>query len=263
MSALIARVPTMSVDDLHKMRANALNLLNDPRRGKDAELLLAAIDAELSQRFLPGMIARFKEVYPGGFYGERQAIEERDYKLNASRLCLELMAKETFAQLLAEKQWEELRLRASKVVDATNFIAPRFEKPKLFDQLKEEQAASLFFPALYALLWGEESFDSRFDGFCNTLEKLDVAKWTFASYFPFLAEPERCMFVKPTMLQKSLEISRYPLRYESTPSAGLYREILAFSAWLKDKLKELEPRDMIDVHSFMWHMAPTGKWADD
>ena len=221
MSVLIARVPTMSVDDLHKMRANALNLLDDPRRGKDAELLLAAIDAELSQRFLPGMIARFKEVYPGGFYGERQAIEERDYKVKASQLCLKLLAKEEFAELMAAEQWDELRTRASKVVDATNFIAPRFEKPKLFDQLKEAKSAALFFPALYEVLWGQGDFYERFDGFCKTLEKLDVAKWTFASYFSFLAEPERCMFVKPTMLQKSLEISRYPLRYESTPSAAM------------------------------------------
>jgi hypothetical protein len=71
------------------------------------------------------------------------------------------------------------------------------------------------------------------------------------------------MFVKPTMLQKSLEISQYPLIYESTPSADLYRQILNFCRWLQKAIAELEPRDLIDVHSFMWHMAPTGKWSDD
>jgi hypothetical protein len=36
-----------------------------------------------------------------------------------------------------------------------------------------------------------------------------------------------------------------------------------FCRWLQKAIAELEPRDLIDVHSFMWHMAPTGKWSDD
>jgi len=69
--------------------------------------------------------------------------------------------------------------------------------------------------------------------------------------------------VKPEMLKKSIELSSYPLDYESTPSFKLYKGILTFSNWLKNKTAELKPRDMIDVHSFMWHMAPTGKWSND
>ena len=92
---------------------------------------------------------------------------------------------------------------------------------------------------------------------------MGINKWTYATYFLFLSQPEDNMFVKPEMLKKSLEISKYLLLYDSKPSYSLYSEIIEFSKWLKQKISILEPRDMIDVHSFMWHMAPTGKWNDD
>lgn len=94
------------------------------------------------------------------------------------------------------------------------------------------------------------------------MDQLSLLKWTYFSYFLFLSDTDKYMFVKPEMLKRSLEICRYPLSYESKPSYELYSDILKYSHWLKDKIAELSPRDMIDVHSFMWHMAPTGKFSD-
>jgi hypothetical protein len=253
----------MSVEDLHRTRTNAMNLLEDPKRAADAEQVLDAIDAELERRYLPGMLASFREVYPGGFYGERQAVEERDYKVKASELCLSLLGENEFADLLGAKNWIELFERVKRVVNQTNFIQGSFEKPKLFDAIRDENNAPAFFRALYDVMWGKAEFFVRFQHYCDVLESLGLNKWTYATYFSFLADPQNAMFVKPEMLKKSLEISRYPLNYESMPSADLYRQILKFSSWLKARIAELEPRDMIDVHSFMWHMAPTGKWSED
>lgn len=263
MSSILNRISSMSDDDLRKLRTNALRLLDDPKRSEEAEGVLAGIDAELERRYLPGMIATFREVYPGGFYGEKQASEERDYKLAARELCLDLLSKQNFDDLVKASDWAELFDRVKRVVNKTNFIQGSFEKPKLLDAIQDPRNAPRFFKALHNVLWGKEDFFIRFQHYCDTLEELGLNKWTYATYFTFLADPEHGMFVKPTMLQKSLEISRYPLDYESTPSADLYRKILIFSEWLKSAIAELKPRDMIDVHSFMWHMAPTGKWADE
>lgn len=253
----------MSDDDLHKTRINAVKLLDDPHKAIEAERVISAIALELEHRHLPGMIATFREKYPGGFYGEKQAVEERDYKVAAKQLCLELLAQDEFAQLLEEKNWGELQNRVKHVVTSTNLIQGSFEKPKLLEAINKIGNTQKFFSGLFNVLWGKADFYERFQRFCDMLSDLGLNKWTYATYFVFLVDQEHGMFVKPTVLKKSLEKSHYPLVYESTPSADLYRQIVKFSWWLFARISELQPRDLIDVQSFMWHMAPTGKWADD
>ena len=71
------------------------------------------------------------------------------------------------------------------------------------------------------------------------------------------------MFVEPEGMKKSIQKARYPLEYQPHPTGELYAEILIFAEWLKARLAELKPRDMIDVQSFIWHMAPTGIHSED
>lgn len=255
-------VSDMKDEELNKLRVNALKLLDDPKRSAEAQAKLDEIDAELKKRYLPGMIQTFLGEFPNGFHDEKQIKQEREYKLAARDLCVELLGKDQFALLLANEDWSELFDRAKRLINKTNFIQPSFERPRLFEALQDDQKGPQFFTALFGVLWGDEDFFERFQAFCDTLEELDLLKWTYATYFVFLADNQYGMFVKPEMLKKSLEISRYPLSYDPTPTAALYKDILKFSQWLKDSITQLEPQDLIDVHSFMWHMAPTGKWAE-
>lgn len=253
----------MKDDDLRALRGNALGYLDDPRRALEAERVLTAIDVEFKKRYLPGMIETFLAVFPGGFGDRQQLSQERDYKIAARDLCLELLSQSRFHALLEEKNWAELFDRAKQVVNKTNLIQGSFEKPKFLDAIKDPGNAPEYFKALYDVLWGCDSFYERFQRYCDVLEKMKLNKWTYATYFSFLADPENGMFVKPTVLKKSLEITRYGLDYAATPSAELYRQVLDFSKWLKAGIIKLRPNDLIDVQSFMWHMAPSGKWADE
>jgi len=108
---LIAKLPGWTLADLHAARKNALAKLDDPKGGTDAEAMLKAVDQELERRSLPGMIKRFNETYPGGFYGERQAEEERDYKVAASEECRQLFGREEFRALVDGGEWLELAER--------------------------------------------------------------------------------------------------------------------------------------------------------
>jgi hypothetical protein len=154
--------------------------------------------------------------------------------LAARELCLALLSKQEFAELLAAKDWEQLFERAKLIVNKTNLIQGSFEKPKFLDAIQQPAKSPVFFTALYDVLWGTDDFFARFQRYCDVLEELGLNKWTYATYFCFLTDPLHGMFVKPTMLQKSLEISQYPLIYESTPSADLYRQILNF-CWRRRK----------------------------
>ncbi len=258
--SIIAKIPEMTDDQLKIMRKNAKAKLDDPKTHDYASEVLDAIDRQLELRHIPGMIATFKEQYPGGFYGEQQAREERDYKLQASTEFQGLLGRDEFRKLLAAESYSELEDRVAHLVQMTNFIQGSFEKPMLLDTIKANLAS--YMNALFDFVWGADELEQRFDRFVEFSEELKLAKWTYVTYFLFLSDPEKHMFVKPEMLKRSLQISQYPVEYESTPSYDQYRQIVEFSEWLKARIAELEPRDMIDVHSFMWHMAPTGKWSN-
>ena len=257
--SIIDKIPEMTDDQLKVVRKNAIEKLDDPKRHADAAEVLDAIDRQLELRHIPGMIAAFKEQYPGGFYGEQQARDERDYKVRAAIEFQDLLGKAEFEALLRSGEYQTLYDRAARLVGLTNFIQGSFEKPVLLDAIKENR--DQYMAALYEFIWGTDDLEARFNEFMRFSESVGLAKWTYLTYFLFLSDPERHMFVKPEMLKRSLEISQYPLDYEPTPSYDQYRQILEFSEWLKARIAELQPRDMIDVHSFMWHMAPTGKWS--
>lgn len=263
---LLASVSNSSDAALATQRKNAQVILDtskDPARLARAEALLAAIEAELERRHLPGMIDTFLKVYPDGFYGERLAQEERNYKLKASQLCQQLLSEDDMTTLIEGQHWNELFERVKTLVNKTNLIQPSFEKPKLFDTIREPGNPHVFYPALLDCLHGPGSHAARIGRFADTLSSLGLAKWTYVSYFLYLHYPDECMFVKPEGLKQCINITQYPLDYNPAPSEALYAQILTFSSWLKHKLADLKPRDMIDVQSFMWHMAPTGIHAKD
>jgi len=257
--SIVNQIPEMSDDQLKIMRKNAIEKLDDPKSATYASEVLNEIDRQLELRHIPGMIATFKERYPGGFYGEEQARDERDYKVQAATEFQSLLGKIEFETLLNSGDYQSLYDRAARLVGLTNFIQGSYEKPILLEAIKTN--LEQYMAALYDFIWGAGSFETRFNDFLKFSQSVRLAKWTYVTYFLFLSNPERHMFVKPEMLKRSLQISQYPVEYDPTPSYDLYRSILEFSEWLKIRIAELEPRDMIDVHSFMWHMAPTGKWS--
>lgn len=258
MNNIIDRLPKYTLENLKSLRINALRLLDDSKRESEALIVLDAIDDEIAKRTLPGMISSFKEHYPGGFYGDLHAKEERDYKVSAVHTCQKLLCKQDFQQLLISKNHEELHDRFKKILSCTNFLHPTFERARWADKITSYGHKDDFYKSLYELIHESGDFNERFNRYLDQLQKMNFLKWTSATYFLFLAAPENNMFIKPDMLKKSLELSQYPLNYSSEPTPELYKEVITFSHWLFEKMNELKPRDLIDVHSFMWHMAPTG-----
>ncbi len=64
------------------------------------------------------------------------------------------------------------------------------------------------------------------------------------------------MFVKPTITQYSSELCGFEINYKPQLNWLTYKSILDFSNYLFSELSDLNPRDMIDVQSFMWCIAP-------
>lgn len=237
-------------------------------RAAAAEHLLALIFAERARRALPGNIASFLERHPEGFEDSSYLMEERDDKAVASNECRTRLSKAAFDAASTDEDIEGLIDSVVRLVMMTNLIQGSFEKPKLLDAIRTPSNQRAFVAALRELLHGEGEPAERLERFSDYLHTLGLRKWTYGTYFLFLHDPEHCIFVKPEGLKKAVEIAGYPVDYEPTPSARVYRQILAFADWIATQLRaehnpQLMPKDMIDVQSFVWHMAPTGKFARD
>jgi hypothetical protein len=193
--------------------------------------------------------------FPGGFYGEKFADYERDYKMNAHRLMTDLLNKDQLKVLLEKEDYDEICRRALKVVNSTNLIFPN-EKMSLKDGLGSGEQKKRFASVLYDHLFGDSGVPKRFDEMREFLEEIKAAKWTVVSYFLFFMFPAQHMFIKPTITKNAADICAFDIHYRSDLNWTTYEAVLRFSRFLHEALVDLKPRDMIDVQSFMWCIRP-------
>lgn len=218
-------------------------------------LKIKSFSSGIKYQSLPESIQFFLKGFPNGFYGERFTTEERQYKDKAHVLAVELLGKEPFDELLEHADYQEITRRVLKVVSATNLIFPN-EKMALKDGLAAKEVQKDFAMALHGLLFSQDPLQARFEAFARVLQNIGAAKWTIASYFPFFMYPERFMFVKPTITQHAADLCGFEISYQSELNWLTYKRILDFSNYLLDATAELQPRDMIDIQSFMWCISP-------
>lgn len=206
---------------------------------------------------LPETLTDFKKLFPDGFDDENYLEEERTYKVVAHRLLTELLSKADYLAMLENGNYDEIVKRAMQVVNKTNLIFPN-EKMALKDGLKNEDCKKKFSEMLFSLLHGDGELKVRFEEFAICLEEINAAKWTTLTYFLFLAYPDEHMFLKPTVAQNAANLVKAELNYRSELNWLTYKCLLKFSEELKSYLvaEGMSPRDMIDVQSFMWCIAP-------
>ena len=264
---LATRLANESMAQLEQRARNAkqtIKLHPDSLKAAEASRLLDLIEEERAHRSLPGNIASFLEKHPLGFADPAYMNAERKDKVKASEVCKQTLSTEAFRSCSTD----ELIDRVRRLVNMTNLIQGGFEKPKLVDAIKDSHNSAPFLAALQDLLHGQEGVGERLERFSDHLHTLGLRKWTYGTYFLFLHDPEHCTFVKPEGLKKALEITAHAVDYNPAPSAHVYNQILEFANWIWGRLRAqgnayLVPKDMIDVQSFIWHMAPTGKFARD
>jgi uncharacterized protein DUF3553 len=199
--------------------------------------------AELRQWFL--------SAFPEGFYGAKYLEQERDYKVAACEFLKSVLDESTYSALLAESNFEEICKRALQVLNKTNLVFPN-EKMALKDGLKEAKGQELFARSLFGLLFGNSEPQPRFESFTACLEEIGAAKWTVATYFQFLNNPNEQMFVKPSVTQAAADICAFELNYRPELNWTTYESVLKFSHHLFSTLSDLKPRDFIDIQSFIW-----------
>ena len=79
-----------------------------------------------------------------------------------------------------------------------------------------------------------------------------VLTWPVVTVFGFIAQPRTHFFLKPMVTRRAAERYGYPIEYTSGPRWDTYAGVLKLARRVREDLRDLHPRDMIDLQSFLW-----------
>jgi hypothetical protein len=199
---------------------------------------------------------RFLKFFPDGFADETYLQWERNYKWEAHERFEQILSRDTFRSLLRQGEHLEAAKRAVSIESRTNLLFS-FEKMAIRDAIKTPAGAKTFASGFYDLLYGAGGMERKFARWIEAVGELPrrqtrVLTWPVLTVFPFLAAPNDHIFLKPTATKKAADRYGYELGYRSRPEWEAYAELLEFGRVIRRDVKDLKPRDMIDIQSFIW-----------
>ncbi len=199
---------------------------------------------------------KFLRFFPGGFRDETYIDWERGYKWNAHEQWERNLDRAAFGALLRKKRFSDVAAIAVRIESRTNLLFS-FEKMALRDAVRSPKGARAFAQGLYDYLHGSGTAERRFERWCDVVESLPrkqtrVRTWPVVTVFGFIAQPKAHFFLKPNVTKRAAREYGYDFEYESRPSWRTYESLLDFANVVRRDLRDLRPRDMIDIQSFLW-----------
>ncbi len=219
---------------------------------------LAKAKISSSHTTLKQMVDTFLKIFPQGFNDNKYFENEREYKLKAAKKLNSKLSKDKFEKLINEKEFATITKLCRSIASQTNLIFPN-EMMGLRNALESPTSKEMFSKSLFNLLYGEQDLKSRFMHFAGVLVSIKADKWTIQTYFLYLSDPTKYLFMKPLITQKAAKICNFELYYNSQLNWRTYDSLQKFGVYFKTELSKfdenLTPKDMIDVQSFFWSIA--------
>ncbi|MFL5327487.1 MAG: hypothetical protein ACJ8C4_01120 [Gemmataceae bacterium] len=199
---------------------------------------------------------KFLQYFPGGFKDQEYLDSERDYKAAAHDRWQEVLNPAAFRTLLRNKRYSEIASAAINIESRTNLLFS-FEKMALRDAVKSPAGAKAFAEGLYDFLHGSGSDKQRFERWVEVVASLPrkqtrVLTWPIVTVFGFIAQPRKHIFLKPRVTTMAAQAYGFDFDYESRPDWATYQKLLRFAREVAEDNRDLHPRDMIDLQSFIW-----------
>ncbi len=212
----------------------------------------------------PGAAAcrrKFLKYFPRGFSDKTYLGWERDYKWESHERWEATLGQAEFRRLLREGAFAEIAARAVRIEQRSRHsMIFSFEKMALRDAIKSDEGARLFAEGLYEFLHGRGGAARRFERWVETVDALPrrqtrVLTWPLVTVFGFIAQPDRHIFLKPNVTRSAARAYGFDFQYKSRPSWETYASFVEFAEIIRRDQADLQPRDMIDLQSFMWVMG--------
>jgi hypothetical protein len=199
---------------------------------------------------------KFLRFFPAGFADESYIAWERGYKWIAHERWVATLDRDTHRTLVRADDGAEVARRAVAIESRTNLLFS-FEKMALRDAVRRPDGSRAFAGALFDFLHGSGDLRTRFERWCDAVAGLPrrqtrVLTWPIVTVFGFIAQPDVHVFLKPNVTRTAARLYGFDFRYESRPSWATYASLLDFAATVRRDLRDLRPRDMIDIQSLIW-----------
>lgn len=190
-----------------------------------------------------GARKRFLKFFPNGFHSDGYASQERDYKLVVKAKLDETAPLE---KAVDGSGYGE----AVRAVINSNMLHT-VEKTRLHEVLRGPRADDFIRAAARFTLDASKSHLLAME---QALKPHDNAKWTVATYLPYLWRPDTHMFLKPEATKDfAARVGhRFADDYEARLHLPVYESLLDLVAKTERELADMRPRDRIDIQSFIW-----------
>ena len=199
---------------------------------------------------------KFLKFFPDGFRDETYIDWERDYKWEAHERWEDQLNREELRSLIETGDHAEVARRAVTIESRTNLLFS-FEKMAMRDAVKSRAGAKAFAEGLYDFLHGEGSVEERFNRWVGVVAELPrkqtrVLTWPVLTVFGFIAQPKVHVFLKPMVTKRAAEEYGFEFIYRSRPTWETYDSLLRFAKRVSRDVRDLHPKDMIDIQGFIW-----------
>ena len=201
---------------------------------------------------------KFLRFFPAGFVDETYIDWERSYKWETHQRWQEVLGQPSFRRMLSARRFAEIAALAVRVEQRSRHsMIFSFEKMALRDAVRSDAGAQAFAEGLYEFLHGGRSAERRFEDWVAVVAALPrkqtrVLTWPLVTVFGFIADPRTHMFLKPNVTRSAANAYGFDFRYASRPNWETYASLLELARRVRRDVRDLRPRDMIDVQSFIW-----------
>ncbi len=192
-----------------------------------------------------GAMRRFAQFFPSGLHGSASISSERTYKATAAD---RLKAALPLAAAAEASDADAQRLAQASI--QTNMLS-RFEAARLRDTL-QGATGGRFVQGAARFAMGETAAGAA--AMTAAVAPHGRISWPLVTYLPFLWDYSTQMFLKPNVTADFADRVGHSFRhrYSAEPNAETYEALLDLAAATRDAIRSLEPRDNIDIQSFIW-----------
>lgn len=200
---------------------------------------------------LEELVKIFHKTYPDGFYDTNYLKLERSNQEKISNDFKKYFSKENLSEKRKSGEYKELIDMSKKLISATKTIHS-IEKTTFRKAVSIEENQGSFVNILYKTLYEIDSLEEKtFYDYKEFFNEISCNKWTLITYFLNMIAPDKYIFLKPKMSKKVAEVFGFDLNYNMVPNWETYNSLLINSGKLMEDLKDLKPRDYIDIENFM------------
>lgn len=253
--------PVIMPTDEAKLLGDKLANRRAPARATGAKKTRSSTGAPIYTSF-EAQLKYFEDAFPGGFRGDKYERDVRGAAGNKRRKTDTGAAVADAAAYLSQEAFENhdeawIFDHVSTLLRSTSFVHP-LEGANSLGTIKPE-FRSEFVQALRDLLHGTGDEADRFDRFVDAVKLEDThgnprrPTWPLTTVLRALVHPEEQVCVKPTFFQRQAELFKVPLDYQPRPDSSVYARFLTVTRKTEEALRAAgqDPRDLVDVHSFI------------